>query len=142
MLADPLVVNSNWTTITAVGGESFSMPAVERAADHSTYQLVDSGGAGDIPFTMFIGHQYGKRNRYTARLTVAGLAPNLLFDGQSSRFSQSCYVVFDVPPAGIQEPYSSPTYATSKTMMRMIGSLLVSVGAADPVFTRILAGET
>ncbi len=141
MLADPLVLRGDWTTITADGGEDNSLAALERAGDHSTYGFGPSGTTQEA-WRMFIGHQYGKRNRFTARLTVSGLVPDLLIDNNNSRFSQSCYVVFDCPSTGPVNPAAYTSISLPNYMMKTIGGLLISVDTADPTFARVLLGET
>lgn len=142
MLADPLVVRPDMTTITYDASEDYSLPALERAADHSLYGTGPTGATQET-WRMFIGHQYGRRNRYTARLTVSGLIPDLIVDNNNSQYSQSCYVVFDCPNVG---PINPAAYETGinlpNLMLKSIGNLLVSVDTADPTFRRVLAGET
>jgi len=141
MLADPLVAVRDWTTITTDAGMNLSMPALERAADHSLYGYDDPASTQGEKWRLFVGHQYGKRSRYTARITNSGLTPDVIIDGNNTTYSQSCYVVFDAPNVGtIDVTGSGPS--TPNLMMHMIGALLVSVDTADPIFRRILNGET
>lgn len=145
MFADPLTLTADWTTITADAGENISFAASERAADHSTYRFADQDANGKpVTWTLFTGHQYARRNRFTARLTVDSLMPDLLVPANNSKFSQSVYVVADVPPSGPFEPYEGtpPTLETICAMMHAIGGLLISVDTADPLFRRIINGET
>lgn len=137
MFADPLTVVTDHTTIT--NDTTASYAAIERAADHSLYR--SAGSDFSESWDLFVGHQFGRRNRYTARLTVSGLYPDLLIDGNNSRFSQSCYVVFDSPNIGPVNPYASGI-TMPNAMIKAIGGLLVSVDTASPVFARVLAGET
>jgi hypothetical protein len=139
MFADPLVLTRDWTTLTANAAQNLSPPASERAADHSTYRTLD---ADQNDHVLFIGHQYGRRSRFTARYTVTGFMPSLTVPDQNVSFNQSCYVVCDVPSTG-------PIQATSTSsnifrfQMKTIGGFLVSSGVAvDPLFARVLNGET
>lgn len=142
MLADPLVLVSDWSTITAAGGETFSFPTIERNGGQSLYrQPADADGT---ILSCSVGHQFGRRQRFTLRVTADGLTPDLLIDNNNSKFSQSCYVVFDCPSTG---PVTTPTYDTSgfllwNYMLKLVGGSLVSVGAADPLFQRVIQGET
>jgi hypothetical protein len=138
MLADPLVLVTDWTAITAEGGEVLSLPVTERAADHSLYQFTEPGAE---TWKVFTGHQYGRRSRYTARAQVSGLVPDLLIDGNNSLVTQSCYVVFDCPPSGPVN-FNASGKTTAQVMMHVIGSLLHSVDTADPIFMRLVNGET
>lgn len=140
MLADPLTLTTDWTTITADATENFVFPALERAADHSSYGTFDA--VTQEKMTLFVGHQYGRRNRFTVRLTVDGLTPDLILDGNNSKFSQSCYVVFDCPPTGPVNPAAYSTISLPHYMMKAIGGLLIGINDADPVFQRVVNGET
>lgn len=145
MLADPLTLTADWTTLTADAGENVSFTASERASDHSTYKFVDQDSTGKtVTWTLFNGHQYGRRNRFTSRMTVDTLMPDLLVPANNSKFSQSVYVVADLPPSGSFEPYGGtpPNIESINLMMHLIGGLLVSVDTADPLFRRIINGET
>jgi hypothetical protein len=140
MFADPLTVNSDWSTITVDSGENIVFQAIERAADHSTYAPNDNSATET--WKLFIGHQYGRRNRYTARVTVSGLTPDLIVDGNNSQYTQSCFVVFDCPNVGPVNPSGYSNISLPNYMMKMIGGLLVSVDTADPIFKRVINGET
>lgn len=144
MLADPFVATSDWTTITVDASENWSFPATERDAVHSLYSTALE--SNDLPGTasIFVGHQYtGRRNRYTFRITADTIIPDVLLDGKSSRVNQSCYVVFDTPPTGA---FDYPNYSSGlhlpQQMMKVVGATLISVDSADPLFMRILHGET
>lgn len=138
MFADPLVLVRNWSVITAAAND-ISIPASERAADHSSYRTQDTD-LNDHLFT--IGHQYGRRNRVTARYTVTGYTPSLLVPDQNQTFSQSVYVVADVPPGGPIEATSTITNIF-RCQLKAIGGLLISVGlGTDPTFYRAIKGET
>lgn len=141
MLADPLTVNADWTAITVDAGENMIFPALERAADHSLYGTGPDGATLET-WRLFVGHQYGRRNRYTARVTVSGLTPDLIVDGNNSQFSQSCFVVFDCPNTGPINPSAYSSITLPQYMMKIVGGLLVSVDTAAPIFSRVLAGET
>lgn len=139
MFSDPFVLTRNHSTITADVTHDLTVPASERAADHSTYRAFD---ADQNDHVLFIGHNYGRRARFTARYTISGFTPSLLAPDQNTTFSQAIYVVADVPLSG---PVESTTSATNlfRRQMKGIGSLLVSVGAGvDPLFYRAIKGET
>jgi hypothetical protein len=140
MFADPFVVHTDWTTVTVDSSEDISFVTTERAADHSTYANPDNNSTDS--WSLFIGHQYGRRNRYTARLTVSGLVPDLIIDGNNSQYSQSCYVVFDCPSSGPVNPAIYSDISLPNYMLKTIGGLLISVDSADPLFQRVMRGET
>jgi len=94
---------------------------------------------------VFIGHQFGRRSRYTARYTISGLTPDLILDGNNSRFTQSVYVVVDTPPSGPVDLYGSPGTPITMLQAQMlaIGGLLVETDAQLPlIFDRVANGET
>jgi hypothetical protein len=141
MFAEPFVLTRKFTTITPDATSDLSFVASERASDHSTYRAIDADLNDHI---LFIGHQFGRRNRITCRYTVTGFTPSLLAPDQNTTFSQSCYVVADVPPSG---PLQNTTTLGSlfRQQMRGIGSLLIAAGAVtvEPVFGRAVnLGET
>jgi hypothetical protein len=140
MFADPLTITGDWSTITADAGENQVFQAIERAADHSLYGQND--GSPSEYWRLYIGHQFGRRNRYTVRLTVNGLTPDLLIDGNNSQYTQSCFVVFDSPSVGPINPSGYSGISLPNYMMKLIGGFLVSVDTADPLFKRVLNGET
>lgn len=138
MFADPLVLTRGWTTITPDSSVDLSMPASERAADHSTYRATD---ADQNDHVLFIGHQYGRRSRFTARYTLSGVQPSLTIPDQNVSFSQSVYVVADVLSSGAV----GATQTQSQLMRRQmkgIGGLLINTALLDVIFDRVLRGET
>jgi hypothetical protein len=141
MLADPLVVNSLWSTVTVNAAGNASLPCIERAPNHSLYRTVDADGT---VHDIFIGHQFGRRNRYTVRYNVSGLTPDLILDGNNSRYSQSVYVVVDVPPTG---PVGNSNFVAPSDlityMTKVIGGFMVETEAQLPnVLDRVIKGET
>jgi hypothetical protein len=140
MFTDPLNLVRLHSTITADGASTISMAASERAADHSTYRYVDADGNDHV---LFVGHNYGRRSRFTARYSISGFTPSALVPADNVGFSQSVYVVADVPSYG---PIQSTSTLTSlfRRQMQGIGSLLVVQGAVsvDPLFARVVNGET
>jgi len=140
MLADPLVLTRDYTTLTANAARNLSLACSERAADHSSYRTNDSFG-NDYNFR--VAHQYGRtRNRFTARLDISGIAATVADPTLYAQASQSCYVVFDCPSVG---PFLTLNTITNIAREQIVGvgSFLVSVGADPTLLTRIvIAGET
>jgi hypothetical protein len=137
MYADPLVLPTKASALTTASNLTF--PAVERASDHSTYVLFDA--TSGYTFTVFMGHQYGKRQRHTIRMTAAGMDTDPLNASLKVPFSQSVYVVADVPQGGY---VGGSTYATSLMVQQcgVIGNLLLAAGANPSFLSKNLAGET
>lgn len=141
MFTEPLTLTRRFTTITPDATDDIVFVASERAGDHSSYRAIDSDQNEHV---LFIGHQYGRRTRVTMRYTVSGFSPSLLVPDQNSTFSQSVYVVADVPSSG---PIQSTLAQTSlfRKQMKGIGSYLVIAGAGtvEPLFGRAVnLGET
>jgi hypothetical protein len=137
MFADPFVLSTTCTALTQAG--NISMPCIGRGPDKSAYRYTD---ADYNVWDLTIGHQATRRNRVTARLAVSGLTPNLLVDETHSVYSQAIYVVGDFPLSGSvnSAAYTDPTLF--ETMVKGIGGLLIGLNAADPLFMRIIKGET
>jgi hypothetical protein len=87
MLADPQSV-----TINAVAQ---SLPAIARGVNNSVYQKDD----GTVKLS--ISHQYGKRNRRTARLDFSKIVADPLVPAQNQKVSMSTYLVIDSPLTGL-----------------------------------------
>lgn len=138
MFSDPFVLTRRYTTLTADAAGNGSFAATERAADHSTYRLVDADGNDHV---LFMGHQYGKRWRFTARYDVSGLVPSLVVPTENNSFKQSVYVVVDAPQTGIVRTTSTQNYLMQKQLVG-IGSLLVQTSTTDPILQRLIDGET
>lgn len=141
MFSDPLTANCKWSALTPDTTEDFPFVCTERAADHSKYSL--AADADGTSFDLLIAHQYGKRNRFTVRITANGVTPDLLNDGLSSRFSQSVYVVVDTPPSGhvltTLYPASTPLV---RYMAGVIADFLSEAALASTKIERVVAGET
>lgn len=142
MFSDPFTLNRRYSALTVDAAGDIVLAASERAADHSSYRAVDVDLNDHL---LFIGHQYGsRRNRFTARYTISGFTPSLLAPDQNSTFTQSVYVVADVPPSGPVQNTSTLSNIF-RNQLKGIGSFLVIAGAAtvDPLFARaITSGET
>ncbi len=80
-----------------------------------------------------ISHQYGKRNRHTARIDFQKTAADPLLSGSNAIYSLSAYLVVDVPTSGF-------TIAEQKDVaVALMSFLTASTNAAT---TKILGGES
>lgn len=139
MFTDPLVINTEYSTLTVNAAKNVSLACIGRGDTSSAYRYKDA----DLNvWDLLISHSATRRNRVVARLSVSGLTPNLLVDGSNSAYSQAIYVVGDFPLTGSvnSAAYSDPTLY--ETMVKAIGGLCVAQGTADPLFMRIIGGET
>jgi hypothetical protein len=140
MFSDPLVTETLWSVITKDAAGDMSWVASERAQNHSLYRHQDA----DLnDHTLFIGHNYGRRARFTIRHGVSGFTPSNLVPDQNTTFTQSVYVVMDVPLSG---PIQATTAQVNifRRQMRCIGGFLIAAGVAgtNPIANRVLLGET
>jgi hypothetical protein len=142
MLADPLVLTTKWTTITPDASRDKTFACIERASDHSLYRFTEAteGTTHDI----FVGHQVGRRNRYTVRYNLSGLTPDLIVDGNNSRFSQSVYLVVDVPTSGaIDLGFPGAAITAIEGQIMALASLMIDTDANLPLsIERVIGGET
>jgi len=131
MFSDPLQLRL-FPDFDTTGITPDSFPAIERAADHSTYKLVDWDSSGE-DVTVFIGHQFNRRNRTTVRFTISKVVADPL-SGLNTLASNSYYFVAD------KSPIFAP--AQESKAIAMVGSFLLGIDAADPLVTRVMNGET
>jgi len=137
MYADPLVLPTKASAITTASNLTFA--AIERAPDHSTYQFIDP--TAGVTYTLFMGHQYGKRQRHTVRFSASGMDTDPLNAALKVPYSQSVYVVADIPIGGY---VGGATYATALMVQQLglIGNLILKQAANPDFMTKNLAGET
>jgi len=88
-------------------------------------------GTADRAYKMSVAHQYGRRDRHTARLQVDSLVANPLVSGQNINQSVSLTLTFDAPPG-----YDA---ATLKAIADgFLANLTASTGAN---LTKLIGGE-
>lgn len=137
MFADPngLIVTfaTGLTDAVAYGaGYTFvNAPATGRSPTSSTYRYAYSSTNF---IDVFIGHQEGKRNRYTVRLTETELVPDPVDSTKNVQKTTTYYVVCDRSHLG------DATHA--RTMTNTLASWLMKTNDGSPKFDRVLAGET
>jgi hypothetical protein len=133
MLDDPLVLISHVGAATTdiSADDFFSMVCTGRGPTSSTYRY-------DISAThwieAFIGHQYGRRNRYTARLTESEVVADPIDSTKNSILTESVYVVCDRALTGA-------TSNQTKMLTSLAMFLLAGTDFSAP-FVRVLGGET
>jgi hypothetical protein len=131
MFSDPLQLHL-FDPFDSTGNTPESFPAIERAADHSAYKLLDWGNTGE-DVTIFVGHQFSKRNRTTVRFTLQKVIADPI-SGSNVLASNSYYFVAD------KSPIFSPSQESKA--LGMLGSFLLGIDTDDPLVTRVMAGET
>lgn len=80
-------------SLTLASG-AVSLPRTSSGVNSSAYT------AADATTTFSVSHNYAKRTRRTARVTLNKITTDPLLSGANVRVSSSAYVVLDVPPAG------------------------------------------
>jgi hypothetical protein len=117
--ADPQTV-----TISAV---TSSLPRTSVQGDEVIYQ------SGDGLIQMLASHDYGKRNRHLLRINHSKLTADPFIPADNVEVSMSCYIVFDVPPAGYTPAEALAVYTGFKTQF---------TASSDTLITKLLAGES
>lgn len=113
MFSDPQSV-----TVNAVAQ---SLPATERNGGSSLYKKDDDS------LKLTIGHQYGKRNRFTVRLDAQKTAPDPLVAANNQLYTASVYLVMDKPLVGYSNAEvrdiatALSAWATSANLLKVLG---------------------
>lgn len=135
MLTDPQtftwVLGINGATATGGGTTSSNFVAISRTDTSSTYRYtIDSTHWIDL----FVGHQYGKRNRFTMRFTEVELVPDPTNTELNIQKSTSYSVVADRSLLGA---------ATNEIkLLTALGMSVITLTDGTMKFGRVLIGET
>jgi hypothetical protein len=137
MFADPLVLD--WIPATALtdaltdgaGAVTVAFACTGRGPNSSTYRY-DYDGAHFIE--VFVGHLFGKRNRYTVRLTETELVPDPVDPSINSKKVTSAFIVVDQSLLGAN--------AGRVFILHALAGFLWKTTGGTQVFNRVLAGET
>jgi hypothetical protein len=111
-------------TISAV---TTPLPRTSVEGDEVTYQ------SADALIQMLASHDYGKRNRHLLRINHSKLTADPFIPTENVKVSMSCYIVFDVPPAGYTVAEQLAVYTGFKTQF---------TASSDALITKLLAGES
>jgi hypothetical protein len=138
LFADPfvLVVGAPTGATTAValtgaGAAFMSFACISRGPTSSTYRYVISSTHW---VDLFVGHQEGKRNRSTVRLTERELVTDPMDSSINSIKVSSCYFVADVGVLGSGTNWAGLLHALSY--------LLYGPSDAVQIAARVVSGET
>lgn len=113
MFADPQSI-----TVNSVAQ---SLPATERNGQSSVYKKDDDS------YKLTVGHQYGRRNRFTVRIDTQKTAPDPLVAANNQIYTASAYLVIDKPPVGYtnaeaqQLASALSAWATSANLLKVLG---------------------
>jgi hypothetical protein len=103
-----------------------SLPAIGRAADESSYKLVDSGAE----YNLKLAHQFKARNRVVARLTRTVAVSDPLVPAQNIVASGTATLTLDFPSAGM-------TLADAQNLGKALRDW-----ATDANILKLVGGET
>jgi hypothetical protein len=113
-------------TVT-ISGVTTPLPRISTEGDETVYSSADG------LIQMLASHDSGKRLRHLLRINHSKLAPDPFIPTENVKVSMSCYVVFDVPPAGYTAAEQLAVYAGFKTQFS---------ATSDTLITKLLAGES
>jgi hypothetical protein len=130
MFTDPITL----TPGAAFDAGAVSLPRVSQNGAVSIYQAGPlTVNAGSL-LKVTAAHQYGRRIRRSLRLDYGDNAGSTLTSGTTAPRSMSCYVVFDVPNAGL---------FTAANQLALFNGLKGTWSAStDAVMTKFLNGES
>jgi hypothetical protein len=114
-------------TLTIAPASAVSLPRTSVGEDESEYT------SGDGLLQMIASHNYGKRTRRMLRVNTSKIAPDAFRPSENVKVSMSCYIVFDLPPAGYTPTEALAVYTGFKTQFSASSDLLIS---------KLLAGES
>lgn len=106
-----------------ISGVSTSLPRVSTGKNESTYE------SNDGSISIEASSQYGSRTRRLIRVNLSKVTPDPYIPAQNTKVSTSCYLVFDIPPAGytvaeLKSLYEGFVEALGATSAKLITSLL------------------
>jgi hypothetical protein len=135
MLADPLVLYSAIDRTAAqlhAGTDStISLVCTGRSPTSSTYRYEFSSSHF---IEVFVGHQYGKRNRYTVRVTESELVTDPIDSSKNSVRTESAYFVVDRSLLGAS--------TSSVSLQTMLGVFLLKPSDVANAAAAVLQGQT
>jgi len=110
-----------------ISGTAISLPRVSVGEDESEYM------SGDGLSKLTASHTYGKRTRRMLRFDTSKITADPFKSTENVKVSMSCYMVFDVPPAGYTPVEALAVYAGFKNQFSATSDLLI---------TKLLGGES
>jgi hypothetical protein len=137
MFADPLSLQDVAATAIdssafyGTGAQYLSFVCTGRSPTNSTYRYTVSSSHY---IDLFIGHQYGKRNRFTVRLTENELVTDPIDSTKNSVKSSTAYIVIDrsLLGAGTNERH----------MQHILANVLFTPTGSTPMIDKVTGGET
>jgi hypothetical protein len=110
-----------------ISGTAISLPRISVGEDISEYS------SGDGLTQLTASHKYGKRTRRMLRLDTSKMTSDPFRPAENVKVSMSCYMVFDLPPAGYTATEALAVYTGFKNQYTASTDLLIS---------KLLGGES
>jgi hypothetical protein len=125
--------------ITLAPGATFdagtvSLPRVSQQGSVSVYQAGPLSVNPGSLLKVTASHQYGRRTRRVLRCDYSDNAGSTLITGTTSPRSMSCYVVFDVPAAGL--------FSATDQLALFNGLKGTWSATTDALLKKVLGGES
>jgi hypothetical protein len=114
-------------TITIAPASAVSLPRISVGDDESEY------ASSDGLISLKASHNYGKRTRRMIRIDTSKVTADPFKPAENVKVSMSCYLVFDLPPAGYTATEALAAWTGFKTQITATSDLLV---------TKLLGGES
>lgn len=110
-----------------ISGTTTSLPRTSTGKSESQYTSAD--GLIDLK----AASQYGSRTRRTLRIDTSKITADPFIPSQNVKVSTSCYIVFDVPPAGY----------TNAELLSLYEGFVEALGASEKTLVKkLLGGES
>jgi hypothetical protein len=113
-------------TIT-ISGVTTPLPRTSVEEDRSEYTSADG------LIQLIASHDIGKRTRRMLRIDTSKLSPDPFKPSENVKVSMSCYMVFDIPPAGYTNAEALAVYNGFKTQF---------TANTDALVVKLLGGES
>ena len=110
-----------------ISGVTVPLPRTSTEGDETVYSSADG------LIQMLASHDSGKRNRHLLRINHSKLTADPFIPADNTKVSMSCYIVFDVPPAG---------YSAAEQLAVYVGFKTQFTATSDALITKLLAGES
>lgn len=110
-----------------IAGTAISLPRTNVGNNGSEYR------SSDDLVKLSLNHAYGRRTRRVIRIDHSKLTSDPFIPSNNTKVSMSCYMVFDVPPAGYTNGQAKEVYVGFNTLVT------ASVHAA---IDKLLGGES
>lgn len=110
-----------------ISGVTTPLPRISVGDDESEYTSADG------LIQVKASHNYGKRTRRMLRIDTSKLTADPFRPEENVEVSMSCYIVFDLPPAGYTGTEAKAVYDGFKTLY---------TATSDAMVTKLLGGES